>query len=112
MEISGWGYAESTLGADKYNNYSKHIQYSQYLQYILYDFSGHKPDLEGEIQICFRYGFSRPASVYKQWDHKSARPDLHVSTQKAGIRKPVLSLHWESRFFQTCHLSKMHGGQV
>ena len=33
---------------------------------ILYDFSGHKPDLEGEVQICFRYGFSRPASVYKQ----------------------------------------------
>ena len=27
---------------------------------ILYDFSGHKPDLEGKIQICFRYGFDRP----------------------------------------------------
>ena len=25
--------------------------------FILYDFSGHKPDLEGEIQIWFRYGF-------------------------------------------------------
>ena len=27
---------------------------------ILYDFSGHKLDLEGKIQICLRYGFSRP----------------------------------------------------
>ena len=79
---------------------------------ILYDFSGHKPDLEGKIQICFRYGFSRPVPVYKHWDSKSARPDPYVSTQKAGIRKPVLSSHWESRFFQTCHLSKIHGGQV
>ena len=65
---------------------------------ILYDFSGHKPDLEGEIQICFRYGFSRPASVYKQWDHKSARPDLHVSTQKADIRN-LYSLYTESTGF-------------
>ena len=24
---------------------------------ILHDFSGHKPDLEGKIQICFRCGF-------------------------------------------------------
>ena len=60
MEIS-WkspGYAESTFGADKYNNYnnySKHIQYSQYSQYILYDFSGHKPPLEGKIQISFGF---------------------------------------------------------
>ena len=23
--------------------------------HILYDFSGHKPDLEGKIQICFKY---------------------------------------------------------
>ena len=79
---------------------------------ILYDLSGHKPDLEGKIQICFRYGFSRPVPVYKHWDSKSARPDPYVSTQKAGIRKPALSSHWESRFFQTCHLSKIHGGQV
>ena len=32
---------------------------------ILYDFSGHKPDLEGKIQICFRHGFSRPVLVFK-----------------------------------------------
>ena len=37
--------------------------YSLYSLYILYDFSGHKPDLEGKIQICFRYGFSRPVSA-------------------------------------------------
>ena len=79
---------------------------------ILYDFSGHKPDLEGKIQICFSYGFSRPVPVYKHWDCKSARPDPHVSTQKASLTKPELSVHWESRFFQTCHLSKTHGGQV
>ena len=66
---------------------------------ILYDFSGHKPDLEGKIQICFSYGFSRPVPVYKHWDCKSARPDPHVSTQKASLTKPELSVHWESRFF-------------
>ena len=70
------------------------------------------PLLEGKIQICFSYGFSRPVPVYKHWDCKSARPDPHVSTQKASLTKPELSVHWESRFFQTCHLSKTHGGQV
>ena len=86
--------------------------FSLYSLYIFYDFSGHKPDLEGKIQICFRYGFSRPVPVYKHWDCKSARPDPHVSTQKASLTKPELSIYWESRFFQTCHLSKTHGGQV
>ena len=36
----------------KYNNYCK------YSQYILYDFSGHKPPLEGKIKICYRYRFT------------------------------------------------------
>ena len=34
---------------------SKHVK-TDYA--TLYDFSGHKPDLEGKIQICPRYGFS------------------------------------------------------
>ena len=42
-------------------NFSLSIQAGNYLRIaILYDFSGHKPDLEGKIQICFRYGFDRP----------------------------------------------------
>ena len=45
---------------------------------ILYDFSGHKPDLEGKIQICFRNGFSRPVRLYKHCNSRSARPDLHM----------------------------------
>ena len=75
--------------------------YSLHSLYILYDFSGHKPDLEGKIQICFSYGFSRPVPVYKHWDCKSARPDPHVSTQKASLTKPELSVHWVSRFFHS-----------
>ena len=45
--------------------FSDHVSISQQVYAILYDFSGHKPDLEGKIQICFRYGFSRPVPVYK-----------------------------------------------
>ena len=40
---------------------------------ILYDFSGHKPDLEGKIQICFRYGFSI------LYDFSGHKPDLSIS---------------------------------
>ena len=40
------------------NLYSLYTESSGF--FILYDFSGHKPDLEGKIQICFRYGFDRP----------------------------------------------------
>ena len=57
---------------------------SLYSFYILYDFSGHKTDLEGKIQICFKYGTMETVFCLKvlllgvRSDVRSAKPVLHV----------------------------------
>ena len=46
---------------------------------ILYDFSGHKPDLEGKIQIFFRYGFPRPVLGNCNFNHVALEEPPAVS---------------------------------